>query len=79
MVLINQVTFVDTIKSNYVNSFRVLIDSRKPKIEKYTLTSIMSPSVMSLPLLYPESLGNGCAQFKSPPLLPHYPLIHHSL
>ena len=25
----------------------------------------MSPFVMSFPLLYPQTLGNGCAQFKS--------------
>ena len=61
MVLINQVTLVDTIKLNYVNCFGVLIDSRELKIEKYTLTSRISPSAMSLLLLYPGSLGNGCA------------------
>ena len=32
----------------------------------YTLTSIMSPSVMSFPLLYPKTLGNRCPQSKSP-------------
>jgi hypothetical protein len=35
----------------------------------YTLTSIISSSVMSLPLLYPKILGNKCAQFQSPSLL----------
>lgn len=29
------------------------------------------PSVISLPLLHPKTLGNRCAQFKSPSLLSH--------
>ena len=33
----------------------------------YTLMYVMSPSIMSLLLLYPKTLGNGCAQFKFPP------------
>ena len=32
---------------------------------------------MSLPLLYPETSGNGCAHFKSPSLLSHFALIYH--
>ena len=36
---------------------------------KYTLTSVMPP-----PLLYPQTLGNRCAQFKYPSLLSHFPL-----
>ena len=37
------------------------------KFVKYTLTSVISPFIMSLPLLYPKTLGNGCAQFNLPP------------
>jgi hypothetical protein len=44
---------------------------------QYTLASVTSPFVISILLLYFETLGNGCAQFKSPSLLPHFPLIHH--
>ena len=33
-------------------------------IPKHTLTSLMSPSIMPLPLLYLETLGNGRAQLK---------------
>ena len=40
----------------------------------YTLTS-----VMSLPLLYHETLGNGCAQMKSSSLLSHFFSINCSL
>ena len=43
----------------------------------YTLTSIVSPSLMSLFLIYPETVGNGGSQFKSPSLLSHFPTIHH--
>ena len=32
----------------------------------YTVTLVMSPSVMSVPLLYPETLGKGCALFNLP-------------
>lgn len=35
------------------------------------------PSIMSLPLLYPQALGNGRAPFKSPSLLPHFPPTYH--
>lgn len=68
MVLINRVTFVDKIQLNYVDSFRVLIESRRLKIKKYTpnLCDVTLSNVTSLPLLYPENLGNGCAQFKRP-------------
>jgi hypothetical protein len=45
----------------------------------YTLTSLISPSVMSLPLLHSTSLGNGCAQLKSPSLLWHVPPIHYGV
>ena len=34
---------------------------------------------MSLPLLYPETLGNECSQFKSPSLLLHFSFIYHRL
>jgi hypothetical protein len=34
---------------------------------------------MSLPLLYLQNLGNGCAQSKSPSSLSHFPLIYHGL
>ena len=44
---------------------------------QYTLTSVMSPSAISLLLLCFETLGNRCAQFKSPSLLSHFPLICH--
>ena len=43
----------------------------------YTLTSVMSPYVMPLPLLYSNTLGNGCAQCKSLSLLSHFPPIYH--
>ena len=43
----------------------------------YTLTSIMSPFVMFIPLLYLETLENRNAQFKSSSLLSHSPLIYH--
>ena len=43
----------------------------------YSLTSKMSPSTMSLPLLYLETLGNGYAWFRSPSLLSHFPPIYH--
>ena len=39
----------------------------------------MSPSVMSFPLLYPKTLGRGCAKFKSPLLLSHFLLISHKI
>ena len=45
--------------------------------QRYTLTCVMSPFGMSLPLLYLKTLGKGCAQFKSPFLLSHLPLIYH--
>ena len=32
---------------------------------------------MSLPFLYLETIGNGCAQFKSPSLLSHFSLIYY--
>ena len=32
-----------------------------------TLTSVMSPPIMSIPLFYTKTLGNGCAQINSPP------------
>ena len=34
---------------------------------RVTLASVMPPFVMSLPLLYPEVPGNGCAQLNLPP------------
>ena len=37
------------------------------KFVNYTLTSITSPSMMSLPLLHTKTLKNGCAQYKLPP------------
>ena len=37
----------------------------------------MSPSGILLPLLYPEALGNGCAQFTCPSLFSHFPAIYH--
>ena len=37
----------------------------------------MSHYVMSCHLLYFKTLGNGCAQFWSPPLLSHTPLLYH--
>ena len=43
----------------------------------YILTSVMSSFVMSLPLLYPKTLGNGCAQFEFPSLLLHFPPTYH--
>ena len=33
---------------------------------------------VTLSLSYPKTLGNGCAQFKSPFLLSHLPLIYHN-
>jgi hypothetical protein len=43
------------------------------QVNKYTI-----PFVMSLPLLYSKTLGNGCAHFSS--LLSHFPFhISHSL
>ena len=36
----------------------------------------MSPYIMSPPLLYLETLGKGCAQFKSPSLSSHFPLTY---
>ena len=33
----------------------------------YALTSVMSPSLTSLPFLYLETLGKECAQLKFPP------------
>ena len=47
------------------------------RLTKYTLTSIISPLVMSLPLLYPQILGNGCAQSKSSSSLSYFPLKYH--
>ena len=44
---------------------------------KDTLTSVISPSVMSLPLLYHETLGDGCAQLKSPSLLSQLKSLLH--
>ena len=41
------------------------------------VTSITSPSLMPLLLLYPETLGNGCSWFKSPSLLSHLPPTYH--
>lgn len=57
MVLINRVTFVDKIQLNYVDSFRVLIESRRLKIKKYTpnLCDVTLSNVTSLPLLYPKT------------------------
>jgi hypothetical protein len=43
----------------------------------YIPTSIMSPFVMSLLLLYPQTLGNGCAQLKPPSLLAHFLFMYH--
>jgi hypothetical protein len=43
----------------------------------YTLSSIIPPSIMSLPLLYLETLGNRHAQFITPSLLSHLALINH--
>ena len=36
----------------------------------YNMIFVMSPSVMSLPLLYSKTVGNGCARYK-PPLCCH--------
>ena len=55
----------------------VLVLLVSSKYMKYTLTSRMSPSVMSLTLYYSEVLGNGCARFKSPSLLSHFPSMYH--
>ena len=40
-------------------------------VSKYTPTSRMSPSIMSLPPSYPKTLGNICAQFEYPSLMSH--------
>jgi hypothetical protein len=40
------------------------------------MNSVRSPAIKSIPLLYAQSLGNGCAQFKSLSLLSHYPPIY---
>ena len=45
----------------------------------YTPTSVISPSLMPLPLLYPETLENGCSKFKSPFLLSHFPPTYQGL
>ena len=42
-----------------------------------TLTSVASPSVMSLPLLCPQTLGKGCAQFEYPSSLSYFLPIYH--
>jgi hypothetical protein len=39
----------------------------------------MLPFVISLPLLYPKTVGNGCAQYKSPSLLGKFSLIYYGL
>jgi hypothetical protein len=44
----------------------------------YTLNSVISTSLMSLFLLYPEALGNRHPQFESHNLLSNFPLIYHS-
>ena len=41
----------------------------------HTLTSMISPSLMSPPLLYLETLENKCSQCISPSLLSHLPRI----
>jgi hypothetical protein len=40
-------------------------------------TSIVSSFVMSLPLTYLETMGNGCAQFKYPFMLSCFPPRFH--
>ena len=37
----------------------------------------MSPIVMSLPLLYPKTLGNIFVYFLKPSLLSHFPFMYH--
>ena len=47
---------------------------------QYTLNSIISTSFMLLPLLHPETLGNGChgcSQFKFHSLLSYFPPLYH--
>ena len=55
--------------NNLIQSTRVNLIN----VKGCTLTSLMSIFVM----LYSQTLGNGCAQFKSPSLLSHFPLIYH--
>jgi hypothetical protein len=43
------------------------------------VTSVTSPSLMSLLLFYPETLGNGCSWSKSPSSLSHLPPICHEV
>jgi hypothetical protein len=43
----------------------------------YTLTSVMSLSMMPLPLLYPKTLWDRCVVFKPLSLLSHFPPIYH--
>ena len=44
-----------------------------------TLTSAILPSVMSLHLVYPQTLRNERAQCKSPLLLSHFPHIYYKI
>jgi hypothetical protein len=43
------------------------------------VTSVTSPSLMSLLLFYPETLGNGCSWSKSPSSLSHLPPMYHEV
>ena len=43
----------------------------------YILNSVISTPIISLILQYPETLGNGCSQFKSCPLLSHFSPLYH--
>jgi hypothetical protein len=61
----------------WVNIVSKFLQYKCSFILMYTLTSVISPSLMSLPLFYPKTLGRGCSQCNSPSLWTHFPPIYH--